>query len=164
MGEWMQLAVKEWRVRFTVAGREVRVHEIYSGFQAAQLASSNDDATRIRIANSTRAGRADQLVQTSSAGAGRPRWPGPMEPAAVSAAPWLLLLLLLLLLQLLLLFPRHVMPDSTSCRGTQHRMMPGDVPRHGTHRRSLEATLRNGSLTATEEGDSKHGYRKRLYF
>src|ERR1700743_284622 len=43
-------------------------------------------------------------------------------------------------------------------------MMPGAVPRHGTHRSSLEATLRNGSLTATEEGDSKHGYRKRLYF
>ena len=47
MGDWMQLAVKEWRVRFTVAGREVRVHEIYSGFQAAQLASNNIDATRL---------------------------------------------------------------------------------------------------------------------
>ena len=33
MGEWMQLAVKEWRVRFTVAGREIHVHEIYSGFR-----------------------------------------------------------------------------------------------------------------------------------
>jgi len=44
MGEWMQLAVKEWRARFTVAGRDVRVHEIYSGFQAAQLA--NGDETR----------------------------------------------------------------------------------------------------------------------
>jgi hypothetical protein len=43
----MQLAVKEWRVRFTVAGRDVRVHEIYSGFQAAQLASDNIDATRL---------------------------------------------------------------------------------------------------------------------
>jgi tRNA-Thr(GGU) m(6)t(6)A37 methyltransferase TsaA len=47
MGEWMQLAVKEWRVRFTVAGRDVRVHEIYSGFQAAQLTSNNIDATRL---------------------------------------------------------------------------------------------------------------------
>src|SRR3569832_1383470 len=47
MGEWMQLAVKEWRVRFTVAGRDVRVHEIFSGFQAAQLASNNIDATRL---------------------------------------------------------------------------------------------------------------------
>jgi len=47
MGEWMQLAVKEWRVRFTVAGRDVRVHEIYSGFQPAQLASNNIDATRL---------------------------------------------------------------------------------------------------------------------
>lgn len=47
MGDWMQLAVKEWRVRFTVAGRAVHVHEIYSGFQTAQLASSNLDATRL---------------------------------------------------------------------------------------------------------------------
>jgi hypothetical protein len=47
MGEWMQLAVKEWRVRFTVAGRDVRVHEIYSGFQAAQLTSNTIDATRL---------------------------------------------------------------------------------------------------------------------
>ncbi|HEY2401495.1 MAG TPA: tRNA (N6-threonylcarbamoyladenosine(37)-N6)-methyltransferase TrmO [Steroidobacteraceae bacterium] len=47
MGEWMQLAVKEWRVRFTVAGRDVRVHEIYSGFQAAQLTSNTLDATRL---------------------------------------------------------------------------------------------------------------------
>lgn len=48
MGEWMQLAVKEWRVRFTVDGRDIRVHEIYSGFQAAQLAASKADATRLR--------------------------------------------------------------------------------------------------------------------
>ncbi len=47
MGEWMQLAVKEWRVRFTVAGRDVRVQEIYSGFQSAQLSSSNVEATRL---------------------------------------------------------------------------------------------------------------------
>ncbi len=46
LGEWMQLAVKEWRVRFSVAGRGVRVHEIYSGFQAAQLSSNNIDVTR----------------------------------------------------------------------------------------------------------------------
>jgi tRNA (adenine37-N6)-methyltransferase len=42
MGEWMQLAVKEWRARFTVADRDVRVHEIYSGFQAAQLVSGDE--------------------------------------------------------------------------------------------------------------------------
>ena len=42
MGEWKQLAVKEWRVRFTVAGRDVRVHEIYSGFQTAQLTSADE--------------------------------------------------------------------------------------------------------------------------
>jgi tRNA-Thr(GGU) m(6)t(6)A37 methyltransferase TsaA len=47
MGESMQLAVKEWRVRFTVAGGDVRVHEIYSGFQAAQLSSSNIEAKRL---------------------------------------------------------------------------------------------------------------------
>jgi hypothetical protein len=35
-------------------------------------------------------------------------------------------------------------------------MMSGHVPRHGTHRRSLEATLRNGSLSAAEEGDAEH--------
>ncbi|MBS0420327.1 MAG: tRNA (N6-threonylcarbamoyladenosine(37)-N6)-methyltransferase TrmO [Proteobacteria bacterium] len=42
LGEWMQLAVKEWRVRFTVAGRDVHVHEIYSGFKAAQLANGDE--------------------------------------------------------------------------------------------------------------------------
>jgi len=41
--DWMQLAVKEWRVRFTVVGREVRVFEIYSGFRASQLAANNAD-------------------------------------------------------------------------------------------------------------------------
>lgn len=35
----MQLAVKEWRIRFTVTGRDVRVIEISSGFRPAQLAS-----------------------------------------------------------------------------------------------------------------------------
>ncbi|MDY6948069.1 MAG: tRNA (N6-threonylcarbamoyladenosine(37)-N6)-methyltransferase TrmO [Pseudomonadota bacterium] len=34
----MQLAVKEWRVGFSVAEREVRVAEIASGFRASQLA------------------------------------------------------------------------------------------------------------------------------
>lgn len=40
----MQLAVKEWRVRFDVEGREARVANIVSGFRAAQLAgdSPND--------------------------------------------------------------------------------------------------------------------------
>jgi tRNA-Thr(GGU) m(6)t(6)A37 methyltransferase TsaA len=35
---WMQLAVKEWRVRFAVAGRNVRVIGIDSGFRPSQLA------------------------------------------------------------------------------------------------------------------------------
>jgi tRNA (adenine37-N6)-methyltransferase len=41
--DWMQLAVKEWRVRFTVVGRDVRVIEIYSGFRASQLAAGGAD-------------------------------------------------------------------------------------------------------------------------
>ncbi len=37
----MQLAVKEWRIRFTVTGREVRVVAIDSGYRASQLASDD---------------------------------------------------------------------------------------------------------------------------
>jgi tRNA-Thr(GGU) m(6)t(6)A37 methyltransferase TsaA len=37
--DWMQLSVKEWRVRFAVVERDVRVIEIYSGFRASQLAA-----------------------------------------------------------------------------------------------------------------------------
>jgi hypothetical protein len=39
----MQLAVKQWRVRFAVAGRDVRVIEIYSGFRDSQLAAGESD-------------------------------------------------------------------------------------------------------------------------
>ncbi|MFC4314489.1 tRNA (N6-threonylcarbamoyladenosine(37)-N6)-methyltransferase TrmO [Steroidobacter flavus] len=39
----MQLAVKEWRVRFSVEGRDVRVIAIASGFRESQLASESDD-------------------------------------------------------------------------------------------------------------------------
>lgn len=39
----MQLAVKEWRVRFAVVECEVRVIEIYSGFRASQLAAGGND-------------------------------------------------------------------------------------------------------------------------
>lgn len=43
----MQLAVKEWRIRFSVEGREVRVVEIASGFRASQLAGEvKDDVLR----------------------------------------------------------------------------------------------------------------------
>jgi tRNA (adenine37-N6)-methyltransferase len=43
----MQLAVKEWRVRFAVVERDVRVIEIYSGFRASQLeAGVNDESLR----------------------------------------------------------------------------------------------------------------------
>jgi tRNA-Thr(GGU) m(6)t(6)A37 methyltransferase TsaA len=37
----MRLAVKEWRVRFTVTGRDVRVLGIDSGYRASQLASAD---------------------------------------------------------------------------------------------------------------------------
>jgi tRNA-Thr(GGU) m(6)t(6)A37 methyltransferase TsaA len=37
--EWMQLSVKEWRVRFSVTEGDVRVIEVYSGFRASQLAA-----------------------------------------------------------------------------------------------------------------------------
>jgi tRNA-Thr(GGU) m(6)t(6)A37 methyltransferase TsaA len=43
LDQGMQLAVKEWRVRFSVEGREVRVMEIASGFRASQLASAKQD-------------------------------------------------------------------------------------------------------------------------
>ena len=38
----MQLAVKEWRVRFAVTGQEVRVLAIDSGFRPSQLASGEE--------------------------------------------------------------------------------------------------------------------------
>jgi tRNA-Thr(GGU) m(6)t(6)A37 methyltransferase TsaA len=43
----MQLSVKEWRIRFSVEGRDVRVLDIASGFRASQLESdANDDMLR----------------------------------------------------------------------------------------------------------------------
>jgi tRNA (adenine37-N6)-methyltransferase len=39
----MQLSVKEWRVRFTVSERDVRVSAIDSGFRASQLAAGTDE-------------------------------------------------------------------------------------------------------------------------
>jgi len=41
--DWMQLSVKEWRVRFTAAERDIRVIEIYSGFRASQLDAGRAD-------------------------------------------------------------------------------------------------------------------------
>jgi tRNA (adenine37-N6)-methyltransferase len=43
LDQGMQLAVKEWRIRFSVEGREVLVAEIASGFRASQLASAMQD-------------------------------------------------------------------------------------------------------------------------
>jgi tRNA (adenine37-N6)-methyltransferase len=42
----MQLAVKEWRVRFAVTGREVSVLGVDSGFRSSQLAAAEGDALR----------------------------------------------------------------------------------------------------------------------
>jgi hypothetical protein len=46
--EGMQLSVKEWRVRFTVAERHVRVIEIFSGFRASQLVAAGADESKRR--------------------------------------------------------------------------------------------------------------------
>jgi tRNA (adenine37-N6)-methyltransferase len=43
VGAAMQLSVKEWRVRFAVEVRDVRVIEIHSGFRASQLAAGEGD-------------------------------------------------------------------------------------------------------------------------
>jgi tRNA-Thr(GGU) m(6)t(6)A37 methyltransferase TsaA len=42
----LQLSVKEWRARFSVVDRDVRVIEIYSGFRASQLAGDDGDELR----------------------------------------------------------------------------------------------------------------------
>jgi len=46
MEDCLQLAVKEWRVRFTVDARHVRVIEVLSGFRASQLAEAGADDVR----------------------------------------------------------------------------------------------------------------------
>lgn len=43
MDDGMQLAVKEWRIRFSVEGREVRVTGIASGFRESQLAGTGGE-------------------------------------------------------------------------------------------------------------------------
>jgi tRNA-Thr(GGU) m(6)t(6)A37 methyltransferase TsaA len=43
VGDWMQLSVKEWRVRFTVVAHDVRVLDINSGFRDSQLAADSAD-------------------------------------------------------------------------------------------------------------------------
>ena len=43
LDDGMQLSVKEWRVRFTVVEREVRVINIYSGYRASQLDGGGAD-------------------------------------------------------------------------------------------------------------------------
>jgi hypothetical protein len=41
-GDGLRLAIKDWRIRFTVTGRHVRVLEIASGYRASQLASGSE--------------------------------------------------------------------------------------------------------------------------
>jgi tRNA-Thr(GGU) m(6)t(6)A37 methyltransferase TsaA len=43
VGDWMQLSVKEWRVRFATIERDVRVIDINSGFRDSQLAAGGVD-------------------------------------------------------------------------------------------------------------------------
>jgi tRNA-Thr(GGU) m(6)t(6)A37 methyltransferase TsaA len=43
LDDGMQLAVKEWRIHFSVEGREIQVNAIVSGFRESQLASESDD-------------------------------------------------------------------------------------------------------------------------
>jgi tRNA-Thr(GGU) m(6)t(6)A37 methyltransferase TsaA len=49
-GDTLQLAVKEWRVRFTVTERLVRVAEISTGYRASQLAAAQPGAAAARRA------------------------------------------------------------------------------------------------------------------
>ena len=50
VGDGMQLAVKEWRVRFIVTGRDVRVTRIDSGFRASQLAAGGgEESMRLHL-------------------------------------------------------------------------------------------------------------------
>jgi hypothetical protein len=49
-GEGFRLAVKDWRVRFRVTGRQVLVESIGSGYRAAELATSEAPAVAIQRA------------------------------------------------------------------------------------------------------------------
>ena len=52
-GDALRLAVREWRVRFSIAGREVRVIAIASGYRPAQIAaaaSGGDDPVAVHRA------------------------------------------------------------------------------------------------------------------
>jgi tRNA-Thr(GGU) m(6)t(6)A37 methyltransferase TsaA len=43
-GAGFRLAIKDWRIRFAVTGREIQVLEVHSGYRPAQLAAAPDDA------------------------------------------------------------------------------------------------------------------------
>jgi len=63
LDDGMQLAVKEWRVLFSVEGRAVRVAAIVSGFRESQLANgSSDDALRAHREFREKWGRAQQMA------------------------------------------------------------------------------------------------------
>jgi hypothetical protein len=56
-GEGFVLAVKDWRVRFSVDGRRVRVHEVRSGYRDAQLARASVDGGDLGVHREFRDGR-----------------------------------------------------------------------------------------------------------
>ena len=49
MGEGLQLSVKEWRIRFAVAERNVRVFEIGSGFRDSQIVAAGADDPALTV-------------------------------------------------------------------------------------------------------------------
>jgi len=56
-GAGFVLAVKDWRVRFSVEGRCVRVHEVRSGYRDAQLARASSDGGDLGVHREFRGGR-----------------------------------------------------------------------------------------------------------
>ena len=60
-GAGFVLAVKDWRVRFSVEGRRVRVHEVRSGYREAQLARASLDGGELGIHREFSGGRRRKL-------------------------------------------------------------------------------------------------------
>jgi tRNA-Thr(GGU) m(6)t(6)A37 methyltransferase TsaA len=61
-GAGLQLAVKEWRVRCSVEGHEIRVHDIASGYRLAQLAEAEPEAEPFRSHRAFRAEFGEQAT------------------------------------------------------------------------------------------------------
>jgi hypothetical protein len=56
-GPGFVLAVKDWRARFSVEGRRVRVHEIRSGYRDSQLAGASTGDADLSAHKEFRSGR-----------------------------------------------------------------------------------------------------------